>query len=119
MPFGLTNVSVVFMDLINRVCRSMLDHSIIVFIDDILVYSKSKEQREEHLRDLLGVLRRERLYAKFSKCELWLREVQFLGHLVNQDRILVDPSKINVVMQWEVLKSPLKIRSFLVLEGYY
>ena len=76
----------------------MLDRSIIVFIDDILVYSKTREQHEEHLRELLEVLRRERLYAKFSKCEFWLREVQFLGHLVNQDGILVNPSKVEEVM---------------------
>ena len=83
MPFGLTNTPSMFMDLMNRVYRSMLDRSVIVFIDDILVYSKTREQHEEHLRELLEVLRRERLYAKFSKCEFWLREVQFLGHLVN------------------------------------
>ncbi|CAH1430887.1 unnamed protein product [Lactuca virosa] len=119
MPFGLTNTPAVLMDLMNRVCRPMLDRSVIVFIDDILVYSKTREQHEEHLRELLGVLRRERLYAKFSKCEFWLREVQFLGHLVNQDGILVDPPKIEAVMYWEVPKSPSDIRSFLGLAGYY
>ncbi|KAL7610989.1 hypothetical protein Lser_V15G11033 [Lactuca serriola] len=92
------------MYMMNRVCRSMLDRSVIVFIDDILVYSKTREQHEEHLRELLGVLRRERLYAKFTKCEFWLRDVHFLGHLVNQDEILIDPAKIEVVMQWEVMK---------------
>ena len=84
MPFGLTNAPATFMDLMNRVCRPMLDRSVIVFIDDILVYSRSREQHEEHLREILGVLRSERLYAKFSKCEFWLREVQFLGHLVTR-----------------------------------
>ena len=74
---------VVFIDLMNRVCRLMLDHSVIMFIDDILVYAKTREKHEEHLRELMGVLRRERLYAKFSKCEFLLREVQILGHLVN------------------------------------
>ena len=73
MPFGLTNAPTVFMDLMNRVCRPMLDRSVIVFIDDILVYSRSREQYEEHLREILGVLRSERLYAKFSKCDFWLR----------------------------------------------
>ena len=72
MPFGLTNAPTVFMDLMNRVCRPMLDRSVIVFIDDILVYSKTREQHEEHLREQLGVLRRERLYTKFSKCKFWL-----------------------------------------------
>ncbi|XP_023754010.1 uncharacterized mitochondrial protein AtMg00860-like [Lactuca sativa] len=77
------------------------------------------EKHEEHLHEILGVLRMERLYAKFSKCEFWLRDVQFLRHLVNQNGILVEPAKIEAVMQWEVPKSPSKIRSFLDLEGYY
>ena len=83
MPFGLSNAPAVFMDLMNRVCRSMLDRSVIVFIDDIPLYSKTHELHEEHLMEVLNTLRRERLFAKFSKCEFWLREVQFLGHLVN------------------------------------
>ena len=119
MPFGLTNAPAAFMDLMNRVCRPMLDRSVIVFIDDILVYSKTQGQHEEHLREVLETLRRERLFAKFSKCEFWLREVQFLGHLVNQKGILVDPAKIEAVMQWEVPRSPSEIRSFLGLAGYY
>ena len=119
MPFGLTNAPAVFMDLMNRVCRTMLDRLVIVFIDDILVYSKTRDHHEEHLRELLEVLRRERLYAKFSKCEFWLREVQFLGHLVNQDGILVDLAKVEAVMQWETPRPPSDIRSFLGLAGYY
>ena len=119
MPFRLTNAPATFMDLMNRVCRPMLDRSVIVFIDDILVYSKTQEEHEEHLREVLETLRRESLYAKFSKCEFWLREVQFLGHLVNQKGILVDPAKIEAVMQWEVPRSPSEIRSFLGLAGYY
>ncbi|KAJ9548849.1 hypothetical protein OSB04_021392 [Centaurea solstitialis] len=87
MPFGLTNAPAAFMDLMNRVCRPMLDRSVIVFIDDILIYSKSKEEHVEHLREVLEVLRKERLYAKFSKCDFWLQEVQFLGHLVNREGI--------------------------------
>ena len=119
MPFGLTNAPATFMDLMNRVCRPMLDRSVIVFIDDILLYSRSREQHKEHLREILGVLRMDRLYAKFSMCDFWLREVQFLGHLVNQNGILVDPAKIEAVMRWEVPKSPTEIRSFLGLAGYY
>ena len=99
MPFGLTNAPMVFMDLMNRVRRLILDRSVIVLIDDILMYSKTREQHKKHIRELLGVLRRERLYAKFSKYEFWLREVQFLGHLVNQKRILVNPDNIKVLMQ--------------------
>ena len=83
MPFGLTNAPAAFMGHMNRVCILMLDRSVIVFIDDILVYSKNQEQHEEQLKEVLETSRRERLFAKFSKCEFWLREVQFLGHLVN------------------------------------
>ncbi|KAL4585882.1 hypothetical protein LXL04_010509 [Taraxacum kok-saghyz] len=119
MPFGLTNAPAAFMDLMNRVCSPMLDRSVIVFIDDILVYSKTKEEHERHLRELLEILRREHLYAKFSKCEFWLEEVQFLGHVVNKDGIKVDPAKIKAVKQWEAPKSPSEIRSFLGLAGYY
>ncbi|KAJ9558344.1 hypothetical protein OSB04_012958 [Centaurea solstitialis] len=119
MPFGLTNAPAAFMDLMNRVCRPMLDRSVIVFIDDILVYSKTKEDHVVHLREVLEVLRKERLYAKFSKCAFWLEEVQFLGHVVNREGIKVDPSKIEAVMSWEVPTSPTEIRSFLGLAGYY
>ena len=102
------------MDLMNHVCIPMLDRSMIVFIDDILVYSRMQGHHEEHLREVLDTLRRECLYAKFAK-----REVHFLGHLVNQNRILVDPSKVEAVMRWEVSKSPSEIQSFLGLAGYY
>ncbi|KAJ9553882.1 LOW QUALITY PROTEIN: hypothetical protein OSB04_017927 [Centaurea solstitialis] len=106
MPFGLTNAPAAFMDLMNRVCRPMLDRSVIVFIDDILIYSKSKEEHVEHLREVLKVLRKEKLYAKFSKCDFWLQEVQFLGHLVNREGIKVDPAKVEAVMKWETPKTP-------------
>ncbi|GKC75936.1 putative reverse transcriptase domain-containing protein [Tanacetum coccineum] len=90
----LDNSSAVFMDLMNRVCKSYLDKFVIVFIDNILIYSKSKEEHEVHLRLVLELLKKEKLYAKFSKCEFWLQEVHFLGHVVNQSGIHVDPSKI-------------------------
>ncbi|GJU98207.1 putative reverse transcriptase domain-containing protein [Tanacetum coccineum] len=119
MPFGLTNASAIFMDLMNRVCRPMLDKSVIVFIDDILVYSKDKKEHEAHLREVLETLRKERLYAKFAKCEFWLQEIQFLGHVVNSKGIKVDPAKIEAVMNRQTLKDVGEIRSFLGLAGYY
>ncbi|GJW18377.1 putative nucleotidyltransferase, ribonuclease H [Tanacetum coccineum] len=119
MPFGLTNAPAFFMDLMNQVCKPYLDKFVIVFIDDILIYSKTKEDHENHLRLMLDLLRKEKLYAKFSKCEFWLQEVHFLGHVVNHDGIYVDPSKIEAVKSWKALTTPSEVRSFLGLVGYY
>ncbi|GJS42359.1 reverse transcriptase domain-containing protein [Tanacetum coccineum] len=119
MPFGLTNAPAVFMDLMNQVCKPYLDKFVIVFIDDILIYLKTKEDHENHLRLMLDLLRNEKLYAKFSKCEFWLQEVHFLGHVVNHDGIHGDPSKIEAVKSWNAHTTPSEVRSFLGLAGYY
>ncbi|GJX47159.1 putative reverse transcriptase domain-containing protein [Tanacetum coccineum] len=107
------------MDLMNRVCRPYLDKFVIVFICDILIYSKTQEEHVEHLRLVLKLLKKEKLYAKFSKCEFWLKEVQFLGHVINGNGIHVDPSKIEAFKNWKAPGTPTKVRSFLGLAGYY
>ncbi|KAI3762549.1 hypothetical protein L1987_52980 [Smallanthus sonchifolius] len=119
MPFGLTNAPAVFMDLMNRVCKPYLDKFVIVFIDDILIYSRTKEDHEHHLKLILELLSNENLYAKFSKCEFWIREVHFLGHVINKKGIHVDPSKIEAIKNWEAPKTPTEVRQFLGLAGYY
>ncbi|GJS79078.1 putative reverse transcriptase domain-containing protein [Tanacetum coccineum] len=119
MPFGLTNAPAVFMDLMNRVCKPYLDKFVIVFIDDFLIYSKTKEEHEVHLKLVLELLRKEKLYAKFSKCEFRLQEVHFLGHVVNHSGIHVDPSKIEAVKNWKAPTTPSEVQSFLGLAGYY
>ena len=119
MPFGLTNAPAAFMNLMNRVFQPFLDRFVIVFIDDILVYSKTIEEHEEHLRTVLQTLREKKLYAKFKKCEFWLDQVVFLGHVVTKDGISVDPAKIEAVVNWSRPTNVTEIRSFLGLAGYY
>ncbi|GKC90537.1 putative reverse transcriptase domain-containing protein [Tanacetum coccineum] len=104
----------------NRVCKPYLDRFfVIVFIDDILIYSKSKKEHEGHLKLILNLLKKEELYAKFSKCEFWLSKVQFLGHVIDSEGIHVDPAKIEAIKDWASPKTPTEIRQFLGLAGYY
>ncbi|GJX31307.1 putative reverse transcriptase domain-containing protein [Tanacetum coccineum] len=119
MPFGLTNAPAVFMDLMNRVCKPYLDKFVIVFIDDILVYSKDEEKHGKHLKIILELLKKERLYAKFSKFEFWLDSVKFLGHVIDRNGVHVDPAKIEAIKNWAAPTTPTEVRQFLGLAGYY
>nr|GFA93218.1 putative reverse transcriptase domain-containing protein [Tanacetum cinerariifolium] len=118
MPFVLTNAPAVFMNLMNQVCGPYLDKFIIVFIADILIYSKIREVHELHLGLVLELLKKEKLYTKFSKCKFWLREVQFIGHVINGNGIHIDPSKIEAVKNWEAPRTPFEVHSFLGLAGH-
>ena len=119
MLFGLTKAPAYFMSMMNKVFMEFLDKFVVVFIDDILVYSKNEEEHKEHLRLVLGKLREHQLYAKFSKCEFWLREVGFLEHVISGEGIAVDPTKVISVTKWVAPTSVGEIRSFLGLAGYY
>jgi hypothetical protein len=119
MSFGLTNAPAYFMYLMNKVFMEYLDKFVIVFIDDILIFPKMVEEHEEHLRMVLDKLRSNQLYAKFSKCEFWLTEVTFLGHVISAGGVSVDPGKVKDVLNWMPPTTVLEIWSFLGLAGYY
>ncbi|XP_061998945.1 uncharacterized protein LOC133716243 [Rosa rugosa] len=119
MPFGLTNAPAAFMDLMNRTFSIYLDQFVVVFVDDILIYSRSSDEHEKHLRIVLQTLRENKLFAKFEKCDFWQKEVKFLGHVVSKDGVSVDPSKVEAVMSWSRPTTVTEIRSFLGLAGYY
>nr|AAQ56486.1 putative polyprotein [Oryza sativa Japonica Group] len=119
MSFGLTNAPAFFINLMNKVFMEYLDKFVVVFIDDILIYSRTKEEHEEHLRLALEKLREHQLYAKFSKCEFWLSEVKFLGHVISAGGVAVDPSNVESITNWKQPKTVSEIRSFLGLAGYY
>jgi hypothetical protein len=119
MSFGLMNASTDFMYLMNSIFMPELDKFVVVFIDDILIYSRSMEEHEEHLGIVLQRLREHQLYAKFHKCEFWIKEVPFLGHVVSPEGITVDPSKVKEVLDWELPMSVFEVHSFLGLADYY
>ena len=119
MPFGLTNAPAAVMDLTHRVFQPYLNQFFVGFVDDILIYSQLEREHEDHLRIVLQRLRDHRLYAKFSKCDFWLTEVRFLGHVVSTSRVSVDTEKVEAMMSWERPNSVFEIRSFLGLAGYY
>ena len=119
MPFGLTNAPAAFIDLMHRVFQPYLDQFVVVFVDYILIYSQSEREHEDHLRIVLQLLRDHQLYAKFSKCQFWLTEVRFLGHVVSVSGVYVDPEKVEAMISWERPKSVFEIRSFSGLARYY
>ena len=119
MPFRLTNAPAAFMDPMHRVFQPYLDQFFIIFVDNILIYSQSEEEHEDNLRVVLQLLRGHQLYAKFNKCEFWLIEVRFLGHVMSASSVSVDPEKVEAVTSWEMPKSVFEIRNFLGLAGYY
>jgi hypothetical protein len=119
MSFGLTNAPAYFMNLMNKVFMEYLNRFVVIFIDDIMIYSKNDSDHEEHLRLVLQKLRDNQLYAKFSKCEFWLDEVPFLGHIISKGGISVDPVKVTEIVGWKIPKSVTEVWSFLGLVGYY
>ena len=112
ISFGLTNAPAAFMDLMNRVFEEYLDKFVIVFIDDILVYSRTMKEHELHLKLVLEKLKKKKLYAKFSKCEFWVKKVTFLGHVVSEEGISIDLSKVEVVSQWKQQRNPTEVNDF-------
>ena len=119
IPFWLTNAPEIFMDLMNRVFRPYVDQLFVVFIDDILVYSKDAQELEQHLRIVMETLKEKKLYARLSKCDFWLKKVSFLSHIVSTEGIRVDPIKIKDVVNWKPPRNVIEVRSFLGLAGYY
>ena len=119
MPFGLTNAPVAFMCLMNNVMHKYLDKFVVIFIEDILIYSKSKEEHKEHLKMVLQELREHQIFAKFSKCDFFKDKIQYLGHVVTKEGISVDPENIKAIEDWPVPKDVTDVRSFMGITGYY
>jgi hypothetical protein len=119
MSFVLTNARAYFMNLMNKVFMEYLDRFVMVFIDDILIYSKSDSDHEEHLILVLQKLWENQLYAKYNKCEFWIDEVPFLGHIISNGGISVDPAKVKEIVEWSIPSTVTEVQSFLGLVGYY
>ena len=119
MPFGLTNAPATFMCLMNSILSNYLDKFVVIFIDNILIYSKNKLEHEEHIKIILQVLKEQQLYAKFSKCDFFKDQIEYLGHVVSNDGISIDPDKINAITKWRVPKNVTGISSFMGIIGYY
>ncbi|WVZ56670.1 hypothetical protein U9M48_007164, partial [Paspalum notatum var. saurae] len=119
VSFGLTNAPAYFMNMMNMIFMKELDQCVVVFIDDILIFSKTRKEHEQHLRIVLEKLRENQLYGKFSKCDFWLEKVAFLGHVLTAEGVSVDPEKVEAVSNWKTPRNATKIRSFLGLAGYY
>ena len=119
VPFGLTNTPVVFMSLMNGVFRTFLDKFVVVFLDDILIYSHDEKEHEEHLRQVLQKLRQNQLFGSLSKCAFFRLEIHYLGHVISNDGVSIDPLKIRTIMDWPVPTSVIEVRSFMGLACYY
>ena len=119
MLFGLTNAPAAFMCLINNILNNYLDKFVVVFIDDILIYSKNEQEHKKHLKTILQVLREQKLHAKFSKCDFFKYRIQYLRHIVSKDGIFVDLDKIKAIAEWLIPKNVTDIRSFMGITGYY
>ncbi|KAL0313312.1 UNVERIFIED_CONTAM: Retrovirus-related Pol polyprotein from transposon [Sesamum radiatum] len=119
MPFGLTNAPAAFTSLMNKTLQPFLDQFVIVVIDDILIYSSSQEEHKKYLRAVLQILREKQLYAKFSKCEFWMEEIAFLGHIISKEEVQPNPTKVKAILEWESPMNTSEVRSFLGLAGYY
>jgi len=119
IPFGLTNAPTSFMNLMNKVFQLYLDQFVVVFIDDILIYSNNKKAHDNHLRKLLKLLREKQLYAKFKKCEFWLEHFAFLGHIISKERVSLNPMKVETIEIWPRPTSVTEVHNFLRLADYY
>lgn len=119
MPFGVKNAPAVFMDYMNRIFQPYLDQLLVIFTDVILIYSSTQQEHEEHSRTALSVLQEKQLFVKLSKCGFWMTKVKFLGHVISQGEVVVDPSKIEAVVNWERPKNAYEVRSLLGLMGCY